>query len=108
MDDSATMEALRRAVAGLLYPSESDEPFDVFRWEGKVAAREQVARRAGKGKAVVEQTVGEFFAALEGSDEAERFRKLREVMEGSLKSLQVFRGGGVRGDVYVVGQIGGG
>jgi hypothetical protein len=103
-DDSATTEALRQAVAGLLYPSESDEPFEVFRWDGKGTAREQVAARAGKGKAIVEQTVDEFFKALEGSDDAQRHRNLRETLEGNLKDLKVFRAGEVRVDVYIVGK----
>jgi hypothetical protein len=106
-DEPPEVKALREAVAGLEYPSESDRPFDVFRWPGDTApAREAVAAHAGAGRKIDEVTVDEFLKQLEGSDDAERFRQLRRTLESQLKGLKIFRvgGGEVKVDVYLIGR----
>lgn len=101
--DQQTLEALRKASAGLLYPSESDAPFDVFQWPASGSAREQVAAHAKPGQAVEEVPVDTFFAELEGTEEAANFRQLRKILETVLTDVRVFRAGSVKVDVYVVG-----
>lgn len=107
------VRALREASAGLQYPiSESDAPFDVFRWPagqgGGTTAREQVAAKAGAGRAVDEVPVDRFFAQLDGAEDAGRFRQLRRVAEAQLSGLQVFRAAGTNAkvDVYLIGRTG--
>jgi hypothetical protein len=105
-DEPPEVNALREATAGLEYPSESDAPFDVFRWPGGGgSAREAVAAHAGARK-IEEVTVDEFFQQLEGSEDADRFRQLRRVLESQLSGLKIFRvgAGEVKVDVYLVGR----
>ena len=100
------LDRLKQASAGLLYPSESDEPFDVFRWsaQGKDTAGEQIAAHGGKGRKIEEIAVNLFFRELEDADDAERFKQLRQAAEASLTELKVFRIGSVRIDVYLIGR----
>src|SRR4051812_4480692 len=65
------LQDLRKASAGLTYPSESDSPFDAFWWPaaGKGAAqgqtaRDQVAARAKPGAKVEAVPVERFFGDL--------------------------------------------
>jgi hypothetical protein len=101
------LEPLRRAVDGLTYPSESDEPFDVFRWDATGAARDQVAAHAGKGRKIEAVPVDAFFGQLDDADDADRFRALRRVLESAVKDLQIFRarGGDAEVDVFLIGQL---
>jgi hypothetical protein len=102
---------LRAAVEGLTYPSESDEPFDVFRWPvGRGTARNQVVAHGGAARKVVEVPVDRFFGQLETSEDAERYRALRRVLESTLAKLKAFRvgDGEVRVDVYLTGKLRGG
>lgn len=100
---------LRQASDGLLYPSESDEPFTAFTWPpaGEAAhdtAQAQVVAHSAKGAAVSEQTVDDFFSQLQGSPDASRYTQLRKVLEEQLAGLKVFRAGEVRVAVYLIGK----
>lgn len=101
------LEPLRQAIDGLTYPSESDEPFDVFRWDATGAARDQVAAHAGNGRKIEAVPVDAFFSQLDDADDAERFRALRRVLESTLKDLQIFRAPGADAevDVFLVGRL---
>jgi hypothetical protein len=102
------MQSLREAVEGLTYPSESDEPFEVFQWgPAKGAARDQVAAHGGNGRKIVEVPVETFFKQLDEADEAARYRRLQQVLQSNLKDLHIFRmgDGEVRVDVYLIGQL---
>lgn len=90
------------ATDGLLYPSESDAPFDPVRWPGGGKLKEAIAKVAN-GRPVRETTVEKFFAELEGSEEGERWKGLREAVERGLEGVRVFRVGERYVDVYVVG-----
>lgn len=102
-----TLNALRKAVDGLTYPSESDEPFDVFVWDATGTAREQVAAHAGKGRQIEEVAVESFFAQLDQADDAPRYRQLQKMLSHSMKSIAIFRAGAgeVRVDVYLIGKM---
>lgn len=107
------LQDLRKASAGLMYPSENDSPFDAFWWPaaGKGAtsgqtARDQVAAHAKPGAKVEEVPVDRFFGDLEGSDDGQRFKQLRQVLTSRLSGLGVFRasGGEAEVDIYLVGR----
>lgn len=102
-----TVDALRKAVDGLTYPSESDEPFDVFEWDATGTALEQVAAHAGKGRQIENVPVETFFAQLDQADEAPRYRELQRLLSTSLNSFAIFRAGAgeVRVDVYLIGKL---
>jgi len=101
-DASPELAELTRAGAGLLYPSESDEPFEVFCWPATGAARQQVAAHA-QGE-MVEISVDEFFAPLADADDADRFANLRRALETRLTGLQVLRVGKVNVEIFLIGR----
>jgi hypothetical protein len=112
---------LEGATEGLLYTSESDEPFEFFFLAGGAAGwpygAEEFARRAGVGDAepAEERTLDRFFAPhIEGTDPADtrsqeirpRFESLKALLGTSLREVRVFRTGEVRIQCYVVGDDG--
>ncbi|MDB5296639.1 MAG: nuiA [Phycisphaerales bacterium] len=99
------LQPLREAGDGLLYPSESDALFEVFRWPAKagMSAREAVAART-EGEPVDEQTIDAFFAPLADTDDAARFARLRQAVERSLTDPTVIRVGEVRVAIYLIGR----
>jgi hypothetical protein len=97
------LTAIMKAAEGLLYPSETDAPFDAVRWGSRGTLDEAVAKVA-KGRLVRETTVGDFFEELEGSDEGKRWKELRGTIEAGLSGVRVFRIGERQVDVYVVGR----
>ena len=101
------LDTLRKAVDGLTYPSESDEPFDVFEWDATGTAREQVAAHAGKGRQIENVPVENFFAQLDQADEAPRYRELQRLLSTWLNSFAIFRAGAgeVRVDIYLIGKL---
>ena len=109
-DDAAA--TIQKAAAGLLYPSESDAPFDLVRWDAtkgdpSPATLAALAGGTGKKKArPVEQVApDEFFAALAETDDAARFKALEQALKKSLTDLRVFRvGGSAQVDIYVLGK----
>ena len=104
------LAALKNASKGLLYPSETDAPFEPFSW-GKAdgdLTPEKVARLAGAsaGATVEEQSLADFFKDLtaDGAEHAEAFRKLQQAIGERLSGARVFRVGRVNIDVYIVGR----
>src|SRR5262245_21492993 len=92
MPTNEAMQALKDASEGLLYESETDEPFTVF--QGKAdgeLTKDKVLKRARKGpKTPVEDlSLPDFFQDL--TDEP--YRKLRQVIEKNLSGVKVFKVG---------------
>jgi len=103
------LELLRKASEGLMYPSESEAPFDVFRWKPSGPdSLKDVQAHAKKGAAVQEQPVDEFFNELQESEDAQRFAELRRKLESVVSGLKVYRVGKINIDVYLVGKAGSG
>lgn len=109
-DDAA---AIQRAAAGLEYPSESDAPFDLVRWDpaaGDPSPATVGALAGGKGRRkrarpVEQVSPDEFFAALAETDDAAKFQALERALKQSLSDLRVYRvGGSAKVDVYVLGR----
>lgn len=107
MSPDATTK-LRKAVAGLEYPSESDTPFDLLRWpRSPGTAQGQIAAHTKGGRKIVEVPIDQFFDSLKDSDDAARFQQLRKVLESTLTDLKIFRAGEgeVKVDIYLIGKL---
>jgi hypothetical protein len=107
---SAALTALQKASAGLLYPSDSDEPFEAFSW-GKASgslAPAVVQKLAGAGpkEAMKQVALGDFFKNLtsDDCDNAEKYKALLKVVNEQLSGVKVFRFGDVEVEIYVVGK----
>jgi hypothetical protein len=109
---------LTEAAKDLLYPSESDYPFEYFAWdlsEGNPLTDAQVRKFTDRGSdaPVKEVPFADFFDRLTqvkdwyGDEEkrtAEQFAALRDKLGQLLADLRVFRVGTVEIDVYIVGK----
>lgn len=106
MDDHVISE-LRRATAGLLYPSETDAPFEAFVWGKAENTPGSVRQLAGLPGATECQQVSleEFLGDLL---EEQRFRALRAAVEATLSGIKVYRCGSIRVTYLVVGSDRGG
>ncbi len=104
---NAVLSQLRLAVAGLLYPSESDEPFEVFNWPATDGSSRDAVAAHANSNAISEQTIEAFFGELVDDDQASRFQSLRKVLESNFNGLGVFRvTRGSEVEVYVLGRAG--
>jgi hypothetical protein len=107
---------LKRATKGLLYTSESDEPFRTFTWKGEGTLTAEKLLQLAKheaGEKVEEISLDDFFGDLteeqdwHGDEEKEtvqKYKKLREAIEGRLSDVKVFRVGEPNIDIYIVGK----
>src|SRR5262249_13962465 len=95
--------ALKKSTRGLLYPSETDAPFEPFVWgpgENSMASVRRLARlpASEKGRRV---SLDRFFGDLLGVDE---FRELHTTLTNTLEGIKVYRFGSVNPDYYLVGK----
>ena len=113
--DEQLMEELSEATRGLLFMSESDYPFEVFRWTGAEPTPEFLRGLACADSAapVEMREAREFFRAAASEPEwkgeaelavARRFQALLRLLETSLAGLKVYRVGEVDIKVYVAGR----
>ncbi len=104
LEDQQIITELREVVKGLTYPSESDEPFDVFLWPMKEAdPLKQIATQGNKIQPNAETSLDAFFAELLTGDDAEKFSRLRDTLQSRLSNIRVFRVGQIEVNVYVIG-----
>jgi hypothetical protein len=105
---SDILKDLKKACAGLEYPSESEAPFDLIHWPAMKndSAQNQVSAHAGANRKVTEVPVDQFFADLNDSEDAPRFVQLRRLLEKNLTGLTIFRAGDgeVKVDIYLIGK----
>jgi len=118
--DPSLRARIESAAQGLLYTSESDEPFDWFFLPGGAAGwpygPEEFARRAGlAADGPEERTLDRFLAPhIEKSDPADaatqalrpRFAALRQALRESVSEVRVFRLGQTQIHCYAVGDDG--
>jgi len=116
--DSRTATAvLRKLTRGLLYMSESDEPFEVVHLEATTgtygAAEACLVTNRPPGCRVQKQSLEEFFGDLaqehdwHGPSEKEDVRRYRELwhyFRDCLNELTVFQLGEIQVDVVIVGR----
>jgi hypothetical protein len=107
-DDAAA--AISKASAGLVYPSESDAPFDLVRWDAaggdpSPATMAALGGKGKKGRPVQQVSPDELFAALAETDDAAKFKALEQALKAHLADLRVYRvGGPPKIDIYVLGR----
>jgi len=103
------LQALATAAENLTYPSESDEPFDMFHWKGssKSSAEQALRQHAGRERQMGRVSFDEFFSALDDADNAPRFEALRRVLEAQLRELTIYRvgEGEAEVDIYLMGRL---
>jgi hypothetical protein len=97
------LSTLTQATAGLLHPSEYDEPLEPFIWEPADNTLSEVRRLSGHPPQERCQTLSAetFFGELA---EVEGFPALYETLQGILTDLRVYRCGAANLTVYVVGR----
>jgi hypothetical protein len=110
---------LTEATDGLLYPSESDYPFEYVEWDlpdSKSLTEEQVRRCSGQSSdaPVVVQSLDKLFGQLtevkdwygeEETKTAGQYAALKEKLEKELTDIQVFRIGSIETDVFIIGKF---
>ena len=114
--DAQLIEELERAIAGLLFMSESDYPFSAFVWKGnRLITEDYLREQAGSAKdaPVKTQSVDEFFRAAvsepdwKGEEElalAKRYQTLVRWLKENLQDPKVYRIGEIDIPVYVLGR----
>jgi Nuclease A inhibitor-like protein len=113
----AVIDQLRKVTEGLLYQSESDEPFETFSWEriGKSLGKEAILQASGNDPSTPtnEVPVDQFFADLTTPEDrhteeekavAAKYRTLLGTLKGALSELRVFKIGEVNVSIYIVGK----
>jgi hypothetical protein len=111
------LNALKKAAKGLLYQSESDEPFEAFLWKdgGRPLTRARLLELTGHpaDTPVEEVKPGQFFKDLTeeqdwyGDEEkatVERYKALWKTLKEHLANVRVFKVGEVNRDIYIVGK----
>jgi hypothetical protein len=81
--------------------SESDYPFEVIRWDGKVSITPEYLRNiSGKpeGSPIEEIDVDSFFNV------SGRFRNLASLLKDNLSNIKVYKVGTINIPVYIVGR----
>jgi len=114
---NAVLTDLAKAIEGLFYSSESDEPFELLDWVKESGPMDQgrILRlgRLPPSTHVEIHSVEEFFQELtkpedwHGDPEKEavrKYRKLVEVISRGLTVPKVFRAGKVKVDIFIVGK----
>ena len=114
--DEELFGALKEATEGLLYMSESDYPVEVIRWDGSEQLSPDYIRKmagADSSAAAEESTMEELFRVPAGEQEwkgeaqlaeAQRYQRLRKLLEENLMGIKVYRVGEINIGVYVLGE----
>ena len=114
--DEELFGTLKEATEGLLYMSESDYPVEVIRWDGSEQFSPDYLRKAAGADstaAVEESTMEDFFRVPAGEQEwkdeaqlaeAQRYQRLRKLLEENLAGIKVYRVGEINIGVYVLGR----
>ena len=117
MKKSAAVEALKKASAGLLFPSETDAPFEVVEWPGEQGKpdKARVLELAGlpPGTPVRVKSLDAFFKDATREEawhddqekaEVQRFKQLVSALKENLSDVKVFLAGAPESDAYIVGR----
>ena len=102
-----TLDALKKASKGLLWPSESEAPLEPFMWEdGDKLTHEHLLELAGaeEGTVVEELTLPTLLRTVPPEDKA-KFDKLAKVLQEELSGIKVYKlGEEAEKEVYIVGK----
>lgn len=114
--ESGVIAQLQEACEGLLFPSEVDEPFTCFAWQGVrdiTVEKLLVITRNKAGTPVEEITLSHLFDGVTNEadwmsedeiEEARQFQNLKSTILDLLTDVRVFRIGAMDIDVYIVGK----
>ena len=115
--ENDTKQTLLKAAEGLLYPSESDYPFEYFEWQttNEKLSKKEMCQLSGLSSGVPIETLSleKFFEPVTqiqdwyGEEEkasTEEFKNLKLVLETTLQDIQVFKAGKVEASVYITGK----
>jgi hypothetical protein len=110
--------ALKKASEGLLFPSETDAPFEVVEWPGEQGKPDkarvlELAGVAPETPVKVRSLDGFFKDATTEEDwhdpeekaEVQRFQQLVQTLKDTLKDVKVFLVGKRESDAYLVGRV---
>ena len=108
-------ETLTQASQGLLMPSESEYPFEVFVWEDVELTPQKILELTNYPPATfIEQVELDYFfrnvaTEKDWHDEIQRenvtkFQNLVQVIKGNLAEIRVYRMGTIQINVYIVGK----
>jgi hypothetical protein len=114
---STTLDALRDAVEGLVYISETDAPWEAFAWpEAAGSPTAEEVRRLGGHPPDAPAEESDWFEFIEPKTTDEdwhgdaeradvrRYRRLREVVERRMTDVRIVRIGEIEVTTYVVGR----
>jgi hypothetical protein len=117
MKKSSVVGALRKASQGLLFPSETDSPFEAFEWPGEEGKpdKARVVELAGlpPGTPIKTKSVDTFFKDVtqkqdwhndDEKAEVARFQQLAQTIKETLTDVKVFLAGRAEKDVFIVGR----
>jgi len=116
MPTKNAVAALKRSTKGLLYMSESDEPFETVTWKDAKGplTREKLLVLSGHdpGTKIEEVDLDEFFRDLLEADDdddearksAAKYKALIKTIKDNLDDPKVFRVGEVEVEIYIVGR----
>src|ERR1044072_19642 len=113
--DEQFLDELREATRELTFMSESDYPFEVFKWDAAEPTHEFLRGLTGEAPdtPVETTTTADFFrvAASEADwknaeqlSAARKFQSLMRLLEQNLTDLKVFRVGSINIPIYIVGR----
>lgn len=97
------LAALQKATQDLLYPSETDAPFEVFVW-GAAENSDASVRRLTKRKASERCQVVALEAFFSDLVEEEAFAELDTTLQDLLTDIRVYRFGGSDATYFIVGK----
>ena len=102
-----TLDALKKASKGLQFVSETEAPFEVFRWQDRNELTQDRMRQltaAGASTPVEAMSLDDFFRAVPSEDKV-NFQKLEKALKDQLAGVQVYKlGGEAEKQVYIVGK----
>ncbi len=116
--ENSLKQVLLQAAEGLLYPSETDKPFEYFEWmlsDSQPLTDEVVRKYTQKGRtaSLQSQSLDSFFAPVttvrdwyQDTELAEmkRFVALKETILQNMTDVQVYKVGKTTIDVFIVGK----
>lgn len=101
------LKELKDAAKGLLFPSETDAPIEVFAWPGVAGSPDETTLRAnakvGKGAPIERVTLADLAKTLPEESRSEFF-PLFAILTRQLSDTVVFKVGEITIDVYVIGR----
>ena len=117
MPSNDALSALKKASKGLLYQSESDEPFKAFGWgkaEGRLTKKKILElSKHDPDSPVDEVSLDDFFQDLtqeqdwhgeEEKADVEKYQTLLKAIREQLSGVKVFKVGDTEKDIYIVGK----